>query len=96
MRERFHPREPDFFGRFAVVRQVARVSLELLPESQSDLKQVDRSLDRLGRAVPQIKKTVLLASAHTVAADGRIDSREAELLRAIAETLDCPLPPFVA
>ena len=31
----------------------------------------------------------------TVAADGVIQEGEAELLRAIADTLDCPVPPFV-
>jgi len=30
-----------------------------------------------------------------VGADGLIQEREAELLRAIADTLDCPIPPFV-
>jgi tellurite resistance protein len=49
----------------------------------------------LGKAAPQIKKNVLHAGALTVAADGKIQSREAELLRAIASTLDCPLPPFL-
>jgi uncharacterized tellurite resistance protein B-like protein len=31
----------------------------------------------------------------TVAADGVIQEGEAELLRAIADALDCPVPPFV-
>ena len=30
-----------------------------------------------------------------VGADGLLQEREAELLRAIADTLDCPIPPFV-
>jgi uncharacterized tellurite resistance protein B-like protein len=30
-----------------------------------------------------------------VGADGVILETEAELLRAIADTLDCPMPPFV-
>jgi hypothetical protein len=53
-------------------------------------------LDRLGQAVPQIKKNVLEACARVVAADGIIQETEAELLRAIGDALDCPLPPFVA
>ena len=35
------------------------------------------------------------AGVKTVAADGHPTEREVELLRAIAETLDCPTPPFV-
>ena len=38
---------------------------------------------------------MLLACGKTVAADGRVTLREAELLGAIAAGLDCPLPPFV-
>jgi tellurite resistance protein len=45
--------------------------------------------------VPQIKKNVLSACAQTVAADGVIQQREAELLRAVADALDCPIPPFL-
>ena len=35
-------------------------------------------------------------SVQIVGADGLLQEREAELLRAIADTLDCPIPPFVA
>jgi uncharacterized tellurite resistance protein B-like protein len=73
----------------------AQVSLDLLPADQSDLAQVDAALNRLVLAVPQIKKNVLSACAQTVAADGVIQESEAELLRAIADTVDCPMPPFV-
>jgi hypothetical protein len=69
--------------------------LQLLPREQSGLEQVDTSLDRLALAAPQIKKNVLEACVQIVGADGVIQEREAELLRAIAATLDCPIPPFV-
>jgi len=62
---------------------------------QCDLSHVDVALARLSQAVPQIKKNLLNACAQTVAADGVIQEGEAELLRAIADTLDCPMPPFV-
>jgi len=68
----------------------------ILAHSDCTLDRVDASLKRLCKAVPQIKKNTLNACAETVAADGKIEPREAELLRAIASTLDCPLPPFVA
>jgi len=53
------------------------------------------ALDRLAQSAPQIKKNVLNVCAQTVAADGVIQELEAELIRAIADSLDCPLPPFV-
>jgi hypothetical protein len=75
---------------------VAQVRLALLPEDACHLQSVDAALDRLAMAAPQIKKNVLNACAQTVAADGVIQVEEAELLRAIADTLDCPIPPFIA
>jgi Zn-dependent protease with chaperone function len=68
----------------------------LLPRSECGLEQVDPALDRLGLAVPQIKKNLIEACVHVVGADGVIQENEAELLRAIADTLDCPMPPFVS
>jgi len=69
--------------------------LQLLPREQCGLAQVDAALNRLTQAAPQIKKNFIEACVHTVAADGVIQEREAELLRAIADTLDCPMPPFL-
>jgi Zn-dependent protease with chaperone function len=73
----------------------ARCEISWLPPDQCDLSHVDAALSRLSQAVPQVKKNVLNACAQTVAADGLIQEGEAELLRAIADTLDCPAPPFV-
>jgi len=69
--------------------------LKLLPRTESGLEQLDTALDRLALAAPQLKKHVLEACVQVVGADGVIQERQAELLRAIAETLDCPIPPFV-
>jgi Zn-dependent protease with chaperone function/uncharacterized tellurite resistance protein B-like protein len=69
--------------------------LNLLPREQCGVDQIDAALNRLARAVPIIKKNLLEACVHTVGADGVILEAEAELLRAVADTLDCPMPPFV-
>ena len=73
----------------------ARCEIPWLPPDQCDLSHVDGALARLSQAVPQIKKNVLNACAQIVAVDEVIQEGEAELLRAIADTLDCPVPPFV-
>jgi Zn-dependent protease with chaperone function len=70
--------------------------LALLPRDQCGLTEIDATLNRLAQAVPIIKKNLLEACIHTVGADGVILESEAELLRAVADTLDCPMPPFVA
>jgi hypothetical protein len=68
---------------------------QLLPREACGLEALDTALDRLALAMPQIKRNVLEACIHVVGADGLIQEREAELLRAIADTLDCPIPPLV-
>jgi tellurite resistance protein len=51
------------------------------------------ALRRLARVTPLGKRQLLLACARAVGADGRLQPEEAELLRAIAENLGCPMPP---
>jgi len=69
--------------------------ITMLPSAACGLEQIDAALNRLAQAAPQIKKNVLEACAQTVAADGVVQEAEAELLRAVADTLDCPIPPFL-
>lgn len=66
-----------------------------VPFEQSNLSQMDGALERISHATPGIKKRLIRAMAFVVASDKRVEHKEAELLRAIAETLDCPIPPFV-
>jgi len=75
--------------------QIARTEIPWLPPTECELSHLDAALDRFAQSVPQIKKNVLASCAETVAFDNVIQPREAELLRAIADSLDCPLPPFV-
>ena len=53
------------------------------------------SLKRLQPAVPKLKQAIVDAAAHAVLVDQAVTIREAELLRAIVITLDCPIPPFL-
>ena len=78
------------------LRAPNNVDLNLLPQENCGVDQIDAALNRLAQAAPIIKKNLLEACIHTVGADGVILEVEAELLRAVADTLDCPMPPFVA
>ncbi|MBA2661228.1 MAG: M48 family metallopeptidase [Bradymonadaceae bacterium] len=69
--------------------------LGLLAPDQCGLDLLDVALDRLGLASPVIKQFVIDAAAHCVLGDGKVSREEAELLRAICDVLDCPLPPFL-
>lgn len=68
--------------------------LALLPDVGWEA--LDRALERLDRSAPAAKQRLLLACARCVAADGRILAQEADLLRALADTLGCPMPPLQA
>jgi Zn-dependent protease with chaperone function len=78
-----------------MLSRAAGCDVPWLPPDQCTLSDFDSALERLSQALPQIKKNVLDACAQTVAADNLIQEPEAELLRAIADSLDCPIPPFV-
>jgi len=65
----------------------------LQPAEAVGLERVDSALGRLETAAPQARKTFLEAAIATVQADSRVDTMELEMLRAVAEALDVPIPP---
>ena len=73
----------------------SRLTLKLLGQSECGLKVVDETLDVLVLAAPPIKKRILNACATCIGHDGRVAVEEAELLRVVADALNCPVPPFV-
>jgi Zn-dependent protease with chaperone function len=69
--------------------------VELRPKERCSPEALDRALDRLQSVVPRRKKELIAACAAVIAEDREISCREAELLRAIADSLGCPIPPFL-
>jgi hypothetical protein len=67
----------------------------MAPREACSLEAVDKALDRLVTVAPLLKQRVVAACVACVAADGRVRGDEAELLRAVADSLDCPIPPFL-
>ncbi|MEM7713675.1 MAG: M48 family metallopeptidase [Cyanobacteria bacterium P01_A01_bin.68] len=64
----------------------------LLKCNFSELK---KSIENLRQATPKLKQSLVDACAHTVLIDNKITDQEKDLLRAIAMTLDCHIPPFL-
>lgn len=60
-----------------------------------DLHAFDQALDKLAKAAPDVKRTVLTAGGAVVMHDGEVNDAQVEFLRAISDALDCPVPPFV-
>lgn len=74
----------------------SEVGLRFLSLEECGLVEVQVALDRLAESTSEIRRRVVEAAAQTVAHDGLLQEAEAELLRAIADGLDCPMPPWVA
>jgi Zn-dependent protease with chaperone function len=70
--------------------------LELAPPEALGLRAVDRALETLATASPQLKKAVLEACTACIFSDGHVTVPEGELLRAISYCLGCPMPPMFA
>ena len=70
-------------------------ALRLPPREECSLAEFDASLQTLNKSVPPIKRRIVIACTACVLANQQVTVREAELLRAICDTLECPLPPLV-
>ena len=60
-----------------------------------NLKDFDRALESVATASFSVKKSILEACSATVIHDGDVNDTQFELLRAIADTIDCPIPPSI-
>jgi hypothetical protein len=68
----------------------------LPPREECSLDEFDAALQMLRQSVPAIKQRIVVAVAACILANDQVTVREAELLRAICDTLDSPLPPLLA
>jgi hypothetical protein len=67
----------------------------LPPREECSLGEFDAALQTLNQSAPAVKRRIVVACAACIRADRQVTVREAELLRAICDTLGCPLPPPV-
>lgn len=68
------------------------LNIQLLPKNKLSLDALNNALDKLARLKPLKKPQLLKACATCITADQQITTVETELFRAIADTLDCPMP----
>jgi hypothetical protein len=68
----------------------------LRPRADVDLQAVDAAFSRTRAALPAIRHRIMEAAALVAAHDGQVLVQEAEMLRAVAEAIDCPMPPVIA
>ena len=70
-------------------------ALSIVPPAQCGLDVIDQALLKFDTSTPLLKKQILMTCGKAVMHDGEVTSREAELLRAIADAIGCTVPPFV-
>ena len=67
----------------------------LMSESEYTMMDLDLAVTRLNCVKPLQKPKLLKAMSQCVLADQHVSLVEAELFRAIADALDCPVPPLI-
>jgi len=78
---------------------VAKMGLDpvaIIGANECGLDMVDQAIARIKQSSPFVKKLVIEGCVECVALDGKVTIDEAELVRAIADGLDCPVPPLMA
>ena len=79
---------------FARGKELLDLDIQLLPKQDLSLTSLNAALDALADLRPLRKPKLLKACIATIAADGVVTPVEQELVRAIADALDCPMPPI--
>ncbi len=89
--------QQDDEGAFeAGARLIPEVGARLLPPEACTLNVLDEALKSLAQVAPKQRARLVGACAACVCADLAVNVAECELLRAICDMLDCPMPPLVA
>lgn len=77
------------------VSEGALLGLAYRPAGEDGLDEIEEALDEFEKATPIVKRQLVAACSRSVLSDGKVSSAEAEMIRAIADAIGCPIPPFV-
>lgn len=92
-----HPDEPGAQRAFNhAAATLPELTISLNTPQNCNLLNLGRALDELARTAPKVKRRIIMAALAAINADETVTAREAELLRGIADALDCPIPPILA
>lgn len=79
----------------SIAKGFSLTELTLLPMQSISASKIQNALKKLSQMSPLLKRNVIEACADIAMDDGKLKSTEAELLRAISESLNCPMPPLL-
>ena len=70
-------------------------NLKMLEPGSCGINEIDKALDKLERCSSTLKKDILVACGTAALSDNHLSCLEIELLRAVADSIGTPIPPFV-
>jgi len=79
----------------AFARGAQAISLpnaQLVASQAAKPKQLEQAIERLSHMSPFAKRNLLSGCAEVAASDGHLSADEIDLLRALGELWDCPMP----
>lgn len=79
----------------AARRELDMPDVEMIPRERIDLEALGAAVDELALLKPLIKPRLLKACLACITHDQAYSPEETELMRAVADTLDCPMPPYL-
>lgn len=79
----------------AAAQQLSLKSVGMITADKLQLSLLDKALEQLNQLKPLEKPKLLKAMVACIQHDQVVNAEEAELFRAIADSLDCPVPPLL-
>lgn len=79
----------------AGVRHLSDVPAQLLTREDSGVGELDAALRELAQTAPKLRARLVDACAACICADLSVTLEEGELLRAVCDMLNCPMPPLL-
>lgn len=79
----------------AARRELDMPDVAMIPRERIDLEALGTAVDELALLKPLIKPRLLKACLACITHDQAYSPEETELMRAVADTLDCPMPPYL-
>lgn len=79
----------------AGARELRLPGLGLRTREQCGIQALDMALTKLVRLRESSKRDLITACAAVIVADGQVSIAQAEILRAVSDALECPMPPLL-
>ncbi|MCY2933921.1 MAG: M48 family metallopeptidase [Planctomycetota bacterium] len=74
---------------------ISQSPTQCMPKTMINAQRLDAALVRLSSESAKVRLAIIRAAAEVVQADAVVTRREFDMVRVVADSLDCPLPPMM-